>query len=109
MFVQHWRYVLQAEYERVKAAYTDMSANLESLSAEKRRLVAAVAQMEADGRRGDRERRSLEQQVLGWGVWAREGLWEAWCCPERRGKGGGGTRCRVNAQTLEWKHGPGFF
>jgi hypothetical protein len=46
----------------VKAAYADMSANLESLSAEKRRLEAQVAQMDADGRRNDRERRSLEQQ-----------------------------------------------
>lgn len=58
----------QAEYERVKAAYTDMSASLESLSAEKRRLEAQLAQMDADGRRSERERRSLEQQVsrAGW-------------------------------------------
>lgn len=54
-----------------------MSANLESLSAEKRRLEAAVAQMEADGRRGDRERRSLEQQVCCLGVWAGEAAWAA--------------------------------
>lgn len=53
----------QAEYERVKAAYTDMSASLEALSGDKRRLEAALAQAEADGRRSDRERRSLEQQV----------------------------------------------
>ncbi len=45
-----------------------MSASLESLSAEKRRLEAQVAQMEADGRRSERERRSLEQQASGlWG------------------------------------------
>lgn len=53
----------QAEYERVKAAYADMSVSLEGLSGEKRRLETAVAQMEADGQHSDRERRSLEQQV----------------------------------------------
>lgn len=53
----------QAEYERVKAAYTEMSSSLESLSAEKRRMEQQLAQMEADGRRNDRDRRSLEQQV----------------------------------------------
>jgi hypothetical protein len=43
-----------------------MSASLESLSGEKRRLEGQLAQMEADGRHKDRERRSLEQQVGGW-------------------------------------------
>lgn len=61
----HPLFLLQAEYERVKAAYTDMSASLESLSTEKRRLEAQLAQMEADGRRNERERRSLEQQASG--------------------------------------------
>ena len=47
-----------------------MSASLESLSGEKRRLEGQLAQMEADGRHNDRERRSLEQQVGGWvGGW----------------------------------------
>ena len=47
-----------------------MSASLESLSGEKRRLEGQLAQMEADGRHNDRERRSLEQQVGGWvGRW----------------------------------------
>ena len=49
----------------MKAAYADMSASLESLSSEKRRLEAAAAQADADGQRNDRERRSLEQQVGG--------------------------------------------
>ena len=53
----------QSEYERVKAAYTQMSANLEALASEKRALEAQVAQLSTDGTRSERDRRALEQQV----------------------------------------------
>ena len=53
----------QEEYESVKASYARVSASMEELAAEKRRLEAVVNETQSTGRRGERERRALEQQL----------------------------------------------
>ena len=58
----------QVEYERIKNAYSQVSVDVESMSAEKRRLESSLNDANSALRRNERERKSLEQQVKDLGL-----------------------------------------
>jgi hypothetical protein len=97
----------QQEYESIKASYSRVSASLEELAAEKRRLENALAEASATARRNERDRRSLEQQVKDLGQQVSRMLYESQRAASGAPRGGeaspqfgGGNASDVTTQLL---------